>query len=187
MISSAMVRRQESRGSAYFGKYRGTVVNNVDPQGRGRIQVLVPEVSPVPLLPFALPCAPVGGFQHGMFAVPPPGAGVWIEFEQGDSDYPIWTGCFWGSGSEAPGQAPTANPVLQAITLQTPSQNCVVIDDDPTGGVQIRMPLVNSVIKVTAMGIELNNGLGASILMRGPTIEIDALKITFNKTALEIM
>ena len=25
------------------------------------------------------------------------GAGVWIEFEQGDPDYPIWTGGFWGS------------------------------------------------------------------------------------------
>lgn len=172
----------------YYGKYRGTVINNVDPKGLGRIQVLVPEISPVPLLPFALPCAPVGGFQHGMFAVPPPAASVWIEFEQGDSDYPIWTGCFWGSSTEVPQQAPTANPVLQAITLQTPTQNCVVISDvpGPTGGVQLKIR-TGAKITITDLGIELDNGLGASIKMIGPTIAIDASVININSGALTVM
>ncbi len=187
----APARSRSSVGGAspgYYGKFRGTVVNNIDPNGLGRIQVLVPEVSPVPLMPYAMPCAPVGGFQHGIFAVPPPGAGVWIEFEQGDSDYPVWTGCFWGSSAEVPKRAPIANPVLQSITLQTPTQNGVVISDvpGPTGGVQIKIR-TGAKITVTDLGIELDNGMGASIKMIGPSIQIDASVVNINSGALTVM
>jgi uncharacterized protein involved in type VI secretion and phage assembly len=171
----------------YYGKYRGTVWNNVDVQGEGRIQVVVPAISPAPLVNWARICTPSGGFQHGMFAVPPLRAGVWVEFEQGDIDYPIWTGCFYGAGFETPKQAPSPNPVLQAITLQTPSQNCLVINDlpGPSGGVQIR---IHGTTLITAAEgyIALDNGLGASIKMIGPTISIDAQSVTINKGALTI-
>jgi hypothetical protein len=77
-------------GTAFFGKFRGTVTANQDPLMRGRIQALVPEVTGPEATGWALPCAPAG-----FFAVPAVGAGVWIEFEQGDPDRPIWTGCWW--------------------------------------------------------------------------------------------
>jgi uncharacterized protein involved in type VI secretion and phage assembly len=172
----------------YFGKYRGTVVNNVDSDGEGRIQVLVPAISPVPLASWARICTPTGGLQHGMFAVPPLRAGVWVEFEQGDIDYPIWVGCFFGAGFEAPKQAPSPNPALQAITLQTPAQNCVVINDmpGPTGGVQIRIH-GTTLIAASEGEVLLDNGLGATIKMIGPTITIDAQKVTINKGALDVM
>lgn len=171
----------------YYGKYRGTVVNNVDPKGQGRIQVLVPQILPAPLASWAMMSTPVGGLQHGMFAVPPPKTGVWIEFEQGDIDYPIWTGCFIGAGFEAPKQAPQVNPLFQSITLQTPTQNCVVIDDTPVkGGVIIKIR-TGARITVTDIGIELDNGLGASIKMIGPTIQIDANMVAINGTALTIL
>jgi uncharacterized protein involved in type VI secretion and phage assembly len=171
----------------YFGKYRGTVVNNVDPKGQGRLQVVVPQILPVPLASWAMMCTPVGGMQHGMFAVPPPKTGVWIEFEQGDIDYPIWTGCFPAAGFEIPKQAPTPNPLFQSITLQTPTQNCVVIDDTPVkGGVIIKIR-TGAKITVTDVGIELDNGLGASIKMIGPTIQIDANVVAINGTNLTIL
>lgn len=97
----------------FFGKYRGTVANNADPRMQGRIQVSVPAVLGDSLLSWAMPCVPYGGPQVGFFAVPPNGANVWVEFEGGDPDYPIWTGCFWGDG-EAPVQpAPPTMKVLQ--------------------------------------------------------------------------
>jgi uncharacterized protein involved in type VI secretion and phage assembly len=171
----------------YYGKYRGTVVNNVDPKGQGRIQVLVPQIMPAPLASWAMMCTPVGGIQNGMFAVPPPKTGVWVEFEQGDIDYPIWTGCFLGAGFEAPKQAPTVNPFFQSITLQTPTQNCVVIDDTPvTGGVIIKIR-GGAKITVTDIGIEIDNGKQASIKMIGPTIQIDASVVSINGSNLTIL
>jgi uncharacterized protein involved in type VI secretion and phage assembly len=176
---------QEDSKRRYYGKYRGTVVNNYDPSGQGRLQVMVPEVSPVPLINWAMMCTPVGGFQNGMFAVPPPKSGVWVEFEQGDIDYPIWTGCFIGAGFEAPKQAPTPNPVLQAVTLQTPTQNCLVIDDSPGIGIEIRLR-GRTKISIKDATLEITNGLGASIKMEGPKISINALQVDINSGALTI-
>ena len=85
-----------------YGKYRGTVMNNVDPEQIGRIQAIVPGVEGFIPSSWAMPCLPWGGINTGVFTVPPVGAGVWIEFEQGDPDYPIWTGCFWGLVAERP-------------------------------------------------------------------------------------
>ena len=69
--------------------------------------------------------------QAGVFAVPPIGSAVWIEFEQGDPDYPIWTGGFWGSAAEVPALALAAPPALQPIVLQTVGQNTLMISDMP--------------------------------------------------------
>lgn len=170
----------------YYGKYRGMVVNNVDPKGQGRLLVTVPQISPLPLAAWAMMCTPVGGPQHGMFSVPPPLSGVWVEFEQGEIDYPIWTGCLLGSGLDAPRKAPAANPLLQSITLQTPTQNSVVISDapGPSGGVQIEVR-TGAKITVTDLGIELSNGF-ASIKMIGDAILIDASIVNINNGALLI-
>jgi hypothetical protein len=172
----------------FDGKFRGVVENNVDPKGEGRILVTVAEIAPTPLLNWAIPCTPVGGPQHGMFAVPPIKSEVWIEFEQGDPDYPIWTGCMWGGGVEVPRQAPLANPIFQSITLQTPGQNSIVISDLPQHlGVEIRVPSLRQRIRMGPQGIEIDNGLGASIKLRGPTIEISALGgVNINSGALVV-
>lgn len=163
-----------SEPKKFLGKYRGTVVNNVDPEQRGRIQVMVPDVSNVMVSSWALPCAPVGGMQTGMFAVPPIGAGVWVEFEQGDPDYPIWTGCFWGSAAEVPAMAKTVPPAVSGITLQTILQNGIVISDvpGPTGGIMLKSTTGASII-VNDTGIYIQNGKGASIVMTGPTVTIN--------------
>jgi len=86
--------------SRHYGKYRGQVVDNKDPTGRGRLQVVVPALmdqQPV----WAMPSVPYAGPNVGLFAMPPVGAGVWVEFEGGDLDLPIWSGCFWADGGIA--------------------------------------------------------------------------------------
>lgn len=121
----------------YYGKYRGTVLDNIDPMQIGRLMVQVPDVSNILPSTWAMPCVPFAGIQCGSYALPPIGAGVWIEFEQGDSDYPIWVGGFWGSTEEVPALALATPPGLQSIVFQTTSQNTLMISDapGPTGGI----------------------------------------------------
>jgi len=164
-----------------MGKYRGTVVNNIDPMQIGRLQVLVPDVSGILLSSWAMPCVPVAGIQTGMYAVPIIGSGVWVEFEQGDSDYPIWVGGFWGTAAEVPALALAVPPAVPGITFQTPLQNGLTISDvpGPTGGILMKTP-TGALISISDVGITITNGKGATISMVGPTVDINvgALTIT---------
>lgn len=168
-----------SEQQRYYGKFRGTVVNNVDPMQIGRIQVMVPDVSNVMLSSWAMPCAPVAGINMGMFTVPLIGAGVWVEFEQGDPDYPIWVGCYWGTAAEVPLLSRTVLPAVPGITLQTPLKNGIVISDvpGPTGGIQIQTA-TGAMISVTDIGIMISNGKGAVINLTGPTVDINLGALT---------
>lgn len=86
----------DERGQHRFlGKFRGKVIENVDPLFQGRIIAEVPAVSGS-ILNWALPCTPYAGPDVGFYAIPPIGANVWIEYEGGDPNYPVWVGCFWG-------------------------------------------------------------------------------------------
>lgn len=160
----------------YYGKYRGVVVNNIDPEQLGRIMALVPDVSTVIPTTWAMPCLPVVGLQMGVFTVPPIGAGVWIEFEHGDPDYPIWTGCFPGSLADVPAAAKLVPPGVPEITLQTPLQSSLVVSDMPptpaTGGIVLRSA-TNAMLVVNDSGIYINNGKGAMITLIGPTVTIN--------------
>ena len=57
--------------------------------------------------------------------------GVWIEFERGDPDYPIWVGGYWGTAAEVPVLAQTVPPAVNGITLQTTLKNGIVVSDVP--------------------------------------------------------
>jgi Type VI secretion system/phage-baseplate injector OB domain len=178
---SALETNGNEQGNKYYGKYRGIVLNNVDPMQMGRIQAIVPDVSSVLPSSWAMPCVPVGGVQHGQFGVPPIGSSVWMEFEQGDPDYPIWTGCFWGSAAEVPSLARTIPPGVPGIALQTVLQNGIVVSDlpGPTGGIMLKSTTGASLI-VNDTGIYIQNGKGASIVMVGPTVTVNqgALVVT---------
>jgi uncharacterized protein involved in type VI secretion and phage assembly len=167
--------------NAYVGKYRGTVIQNVDPEQRGRIQVMVPDVAGVLPSSWAMPCVPLAGKQSGTWVVPQLGAGVWIEFEQGDPDYPIWTGGFWGVAAEVPALALAGNPASPSIVLQSGLQNALVISDvpGPTGGIMLKST-TGAMILVNDIGITISNGKGATIVLAGPTVTINngALVVT---------
>lgn len=93
-----LVELNEAVHSRFYGKYRGIVTDNDDPENLGRIRARVPEVLQDVISGWALPCTPYAGSGTGQFTVPPLDAGVWIEFEAGDVSRPIWSGCWWGAG-----------------------------------------------------------------------------------------
>ena len=168
-----------SSNSPLFGKYRGTVVNNIDPLQIGRILVTVPDVAGFIPGTWAMPCLPLAGINNGMFTVPLIGSGVWVEFERGDPDYPIWVGGFWGSSAEVPLMARTVPPGVTGITLQTPLKNGLVISDvpGPTGGILIQTT-TGAMISVSDVGIIISNGKGAVINMTGPTVDVNLGALT---------
>jgi uncharacterized protein involved in type VI secretion and phage assembly len=161
-------------GRKFYGKYRGTVVNNIDPLQLGRILVMVPDVSNVVPSTWAMPCVPIAGKQMGTYVVPQVGAGVWLEFEQGDPDYPVWVGGFWGNAAEVPALALAGIPASPNIVLQTTGQNTLVISDlpGPTGGIMLKSTTGATLI-VNDTGIFIQNGKGASLTMTGPTVTIN--------------
>jgi uncharacterized protein involved in type VI secretion and phage assembly len=163
----------------FYGKYRGLVLNNIDPMQINRLQVQVLDVAGLIPATWAMPCVPVAGIQNGMVALPMIGSGVWVEFEQGNPDYPIWVGCFWGTAAEVPALAHATPPGVQAITLQTPLQNGLTVSDlpGPTGGIMLKSATGATLI-VNDTGIYIQNGKGASITMTGPTVTVNAGALT---------
>lgn len=165
--------------TTYYGKYRGTVVDNIDPMLMGRLEVFVPSLG-VPSA-WAMPCFPVTGDQAGAWMIPSPGTGVWVEFEQGEVDNPIWSGCWYGSAAEVPPLVREASPTAPPIVFQTRGQTAVMLSDapGPTGGILLQTATGGS-ISITDLGITLSNGKGATITLVGSTITLNegALVVT---------
>ena len=163
----------------YYGKYRGMVINNVDAMQMGRVQVQVPDVTGLPPTSWAMPCLPFGGKQMGMWALPQIGTGVWVEFEQGDIDRPIWSGCWYGSAADVPALALAAPPAMPNVVLQSQGQNTIMISDvpGPTGGILLKT-LTGAMISINDVGITISNGKGATIMMNGPAVTINGGALT---------
>jgi hypothetical protein len=167
----------------YYGKYRGLVIENIDPEQIGRALVQVPDVLGEIPSSWAMPCVPAAGIQSGCFIVPPVGSQVWVEFEQGDSNYPIWTGGFWGLVAEVPVLAtvPPAIPPGQNIVLQTSGQNTLILSDSVptpvTGGIVLK-GASGAMIVVNETGIYISNGQGATITLIGPVVDINLGALT---------
>ena len=163
----------------FHGKYRGTVINNVDPLQIGRIQAMVPDLAGFVPGTWAMPCVPVAGINTGVFTVPMVGSGVWIEFERGDPDYPIWVGGYWGSAAEVPVLAHAVPPGVTGFTIQTPLKNGIVVSDlpGPTGGILIQTS-TGAMISVSDVGIIISNGKGAVINMTGPSVDVNLGALT---------
>lgn len=162
----------------YFGKYRGKVENNIDPLMLGRVQVSVPAVLGSGRLSWALPCAPFAGPGVGLFAVPPKGANVWVEFEGGDPDYPIWTGGFWGAG-----EAPAVPALPEMKVFKTDAVTLTISDLPGAGGVTLEVmpPAVAAPLKLSfsSQGIEISNGAAV--------IKLDPVSVDINNGALKVI
>jgi hypothetical protein len=169
-----------SEGPRFYGKYRATVLNNVDLQNQGRIQVqladrygLFPSTWAMPSFPFA------GLAMAGMVALPPVASAVWVEFEAGDPDYPIWSGAFYPDPAGFPVLAVGLTPLTPNIHLQTTTGVSFTLSDNPAAQLMIKTPTGASIIVGTA-GITISNGQGASIVLAGPSVAVNgaALVVT---------
>ena len=162
----------------FYGKYRGTVTDIQDPLMIGRIRARVPDVLGDQESGWAMPCAPFGGDGMGFFALPKSGAGVWIEFEHGDPDYPIYSGCWWGSAAEVPPLL--LAPPYKKVLLKTEGGHSILLDDTPgIGGITLETSGGQKIV-INTMGIEIDNGQGGSIKLTGPQVSV-------NSGALEVI
>ncbi len=113
-----------------FGKYLGTVVERDDPEQLGRLRLKVPSVFRDAITGWAWPASPFAGAGYGFLFVPKENDLVWVEFAEGDRDYPLWTGCVWakpGGKVETPQDALGAYP--DQHVLRTPSGSVLIFDD----------------------------------------------------------
>lgn len=163
----------------YYGKYRAVVIDHVDPLRLGRVQVQVPEVYGAGGGRWAMPCVPVAGRQSGVFLLPPLGAPVWVEFEQGDAELPVWVGGYWVDADELPLLAHVGQAIAPGVLLQTPNQHAIAISDLPgsDGGILLRSRSGAS-IAITDAGITISNGRGASIVLAGAMVTINEGALT---------
>jgi uncharacterized protein involved in type VI secretion and phage assembly len=162
----------------FYGKYRGVVTDVQDPLMLGRIKAQVPEVLGADDSGWALPCLPFGGSQMGLFVLPGVGSGVWMEFEHGDPDHPIWAGSWFGSQSDMPSQLNT--PPYEKTMIMTKSGHSITLDDSPGAGGITLQTSGGQKITLTSQGIEIDNGSGAVIKLSGNQVSV-------NNGALEVM
>jgi uncharacterized protein involved in type VI secretion and phage assembly len=167
----------------HFGKYRGLVVDNADPEQLGRLRLQVPSLlGPDVVTGWALPCAPYGGDAgQGFLFIPEVGAGVWVEFEEGDLEFPIWSGTFWskpGGDSELPrpddtsgnpASAPQDPPTRKILkTLRAHSIQFEDSSDDKKALIIIREGVHHHMLTLDANGITIADGVN------GHTVVLDS-------------
>jgi uncharacterized protein involved in type VI secretion and phage assembly len=157
----------------FYGKYRGKVTNNKDPDNRGRIRAKVPDVYDFEESGWALPCTPYAGNGVGFFFVPPVGANVWMEFESGNPYYPIWVGCFWGDSELDRDKAvPDTKMIKTDFATLTINDNSLsqAVTIETTNGLKIVMDI---------SGIELSNG--------SSTVKLSPASVSINDDALQVI
>ena len=139
----------EPQGKRYYGKYRGLVIENVDPMLMGRVLAQVPDVLGEIPSSWCMPCVPAAGIQSGMFIVPPPVLPPVI-------------------GQNICIQTPGQNTVLISDSVPTPI----------TGGIVLKSTS-GAMIVCNDTGIYLSAGPGlASIWLVGPAIMMNETALT---------
>lgn len=151
----------------YYGKYRGIVTDNTDPDKLGRIKARVPSVMGETEVGWALPAFPFAGDGHGHVMLPEIDSAVWIEFEAGNLDSPIWSGGFF--------LASQALPEPQGVGVRvivSKNHHRVVLDDESDeitvthdSGPEIKMSATE--ISLTIGGSKIVMGLAAITINDG--------------------
>lgn len=167
----------------YFGKYRGTVVDNADPTARGRLKVSVPAVLG-DLQSWAMPCVPYAGDGVGFYSLPEPGTGVWVEFEGGDPSYPVWAGFFWGDG-QLPDQSDPAVKIWKtnSLTLRIDDNADELIIEASSGS---KVTVVDSVAIESGGSIHTVGSGGVVSESGSGKVEVTSTSVSVNNGALEV-
>lgn len=182
-VVAALVERVERR---FYGKYRGFVVSNDDPALLGRLRLRVPSVlGPDVVTGWATPCVPFGGAAgQGFLFVPERDAGVWVEFEEGDLEFPVWVGTFWsrpGGESELPRpnrrdgaeEGAVQDPVTRKILKTRKGHTLQFEDADGKESVLVHVGKRKHVLVLDGDGVRLVDGVhGHEILLTSAGITI---------------
>jgi hypothetical protein len=155
----------------HFGKYRGKVETNIDPKMIGRLQVSCPSALGDGKMAWAMPCVPYAGPGVGFYAIPPKGANIWIEFEGGNTNNPIWSGCFWGL-TELPTEA-----LLPTVKVFKTDTATLTLDPVGTGGIKIETKSGKK-ITMDAVSIEITDG--------NWSVKLSPTSVSINNGALEV-
>jgi hypothetical protein len=161
-----------------YGKHEGKVEENIDPLNLGRLLVSCPKVFGRGRNNWAKPCLPYAGPGVGFLVLPPKGARVWIEFEEGNTQEPIWTGCFWG-----PGEAAGLALLPSNVTFKTPSFEITSLAPPglPAAAVVTIKHVSGASVTLDATSVAVTNGSGkAEIKLIGPAVKVnrDGLEVT---------
>jgi uncharacterized protein involved in type VI secretion and phage assembly len=184
-VVAGLVQKVERR---FYGKYRALVVDNEDPENLGRLKVQVPSVLGSEVVSgWATPCVPHGGDANlGWLSIPEVGAGVWVEFEDGDLEFPIWVGTFWsapGGDSELPKsndsvgaeQTEVQSPPTRKI-FKTRKGNTLQFEDaDDAEEILVVFRIDDStrhVLRLSADGVEIRDANGNSMVMTADAFDI---------------
>jgi uncharacterized protein involved in type VI secretion and phage assembly len=164
-----MTELYERMDGQFYGKYRGVVVDNDDPTRRGRIKVRVPAVMGEEEV-WALPCAPYGGDNMGLYMIPEADTGVWVEFEAGDPSYPIWVGCFWGDDEVPRNERGTqGTPPLKIIRSQ---KGLMVTLDDQQEMITVTDENGNNFVRIETQEGKVTVQGTVKVVVEAPLIEL---------------
>ena len=164
---SGLLAADEDR---FYGKYRGTVTDNQDPNSMGRLKAKVPEVLLDEDTGWALPCAPYAGDGVGAYTIPAVGAGVWIEFEAGDVSRPIWTGCWWPARKLPKDEGGTdATPDMKILRTE---QGLLVALNDGSQTISVSDGNGKNFVKIEVQAGKIKVQAATKVVVEAPQIEL---------------
>ncbi len=169
----------DGQGPKFYGKYRGTVTNNQDDKKQGRLKVKVSDILGDKESGWAMPAVPYAGKNVGLYLIPPKDANVWIEFEHGEANKPIWTGCFWAQG-ESPVPSNISKEDAASLKILKTDVATVTLDNRPNSSSITIETTKGMKIVINSQEIEINNGQNATVKLNGNKVSIngDALEVT---------
>jgi phage baseplate assembly protein gpV len=168
IVERNVARLNQRVATSYFGKYRGIVTNVDDPNNQCRIKARVDGLLNGQETGWALPVAPFAGDGHGMVMLPAVGSGVWIEFEAGRLDNPLWSGAWWAGGQRPDPQGAKVRVIVSEnghiVVLDDENDELKLVHGSPGGpsitlsGSEIVLSCGACEIKISTDHISLNNG-----------------------------
>jgi uncharacterized protein involved in type VI secretion and phage assembly len=162
--------QQGQQTSRFFGKFRGRVTDNQDPSSLGRIRASVPEVLGDVDTGWALPALPYSGDGVGVYTIPAPDAGVWIEFESGDVSRPIWSGCWWGEGQLPKDE--TGSDTTPARKIIRTEEGLLLSLDDGGKTITLSDSNGNNLLKFQVQQGQIKMQAATKVVIEAPQIEL---------------
>jgi len=172
-MDRAVLRLAQDQQRRYYGKFRGLVTDNNDPDKQGRIRAKVPELFGDEPTGWAMACVPFAPPGHGLLMLPDTDTNVWIEFEGGDPSRPIWAGCWWPADKAAPIASPSVK------ILETAAGNRITLDDTSGSEALSLQDKNGATITLDQQGITLKKS--------GMSIQVSDSQVTVNGSSLTIM